>query len=247
MEGHRIAGIPAANFSLRLSSPDREEPAMKCLAFAIALSVLAATPSFAALKVGDTAPDFTATASLGGKEFRFHLYDALKKGPVVVYFYPSAYTQGCDLEAHTFADNRDRFTAAGSGIIGVSGDNLERLNRFASDPNFCAGKFPIAADETLGIAKSYHLVTLAPLKGIKDVNGADVSHGLIERVTFVVDKDHKIVAVLSSRADVSQKINQMIAKSGKAPREEDALQALTPDQHVLKSLEIVSRMRGKTG
>jgi hypothetical protein len=66
-------------------------------------------------------------------------------------------------------------------------------------------------------------------------------------VTFVVGKDHKIVAVLSSRADVSQKINQMIAKSGKAPREEDALQALTPDQHVLKSLEIVSRMRGKTG
>jgi len=63
----------------------------------------------------------------------------------------------------------------------------------------------------------------------------------------VVDKDHKIVAVLSSRADVSQKINQMIAKSGKAPRKEDALQALTPDQHVLKSLEIVSRMHGKTG
>ena len=220
---------------------------MKSFALAAALSVLVATPSFAALKVGDIAPDFTAIASLGGKEFRFHLYDALKTGPVVVYFYPSAYTQGCDLEAHTFADNKDRFTAAGAGIIGVSGDNLERLNRFASDPNFCAGKFPIAADETLGIAKSYQLVTLAPLKGIRDVNGAEVSHGLIERVTFVVDKNHKIVAAFSSRADVRQKINQMIAKSGKGSQEGDALQALTPDQHVFKSLEIVRQMHGKPG
>jgi len=216
---------------------------MKSFVLAAALSALLATPSFAALKVGERAPDFTATASLGGKEFRFHLYDALKKGPVVVYFYPSAYTQGCDLEAHTFADSIDRFTAAGASIIGVSGDNLERLNRFASDPNFCAGKFPIAADETLAIAKSYRLVTMGPAKGIKDVNGSDVSHGLIERVTFVVGQDHKIAAVLSSRADVSQKINQMIAKAGKAPQE----QALTPDQHVFKSLEIVKHMHGKPG
>ena len=221
---------------------------MKRLALAAALTVLVtSTPSFAGLRVGDVAPDFTATASLGGKDFQFHLYDALKKGPVVVYFYPSAYTQGCDLEAHTFADNRDRFTAAGASIIGVSGDNLERLNRFASDPNFCAGKFPIAADEKLAIAKSYGLATVAALKGIKDVNGADVSHGLIERVTFVVGRDHKIAATLSSRGDVSQKINQMVEKSASpAAREEGgASEALTPDQHVFKALEIVSHMGGR--
>jgi len=219
---------------------------MKPVLLGMALGVLLATPALAALKVGDRAPDFTATASLGGKDFRFHLYDALKKGPVVVYFYPSAYTQGCDLEAHTFADNRDRFTAAGASIIGVSGDNLERLNRFASDPSFCAGKFPIAADEKLDIAKRYRLVTVAALKDIKDVNGANVTHGLIERVTFVVGQDQRIAAVLSSRADVSQKINQLIEKSasGNARDHSDASQALTPDQHVFQSLEIVRHMGG---
>ncbi|HVV29199.1 MAG TPA: redoxin domain-containing protein, partial [Rhizomicrobium sp.] len=68
------------------------------------LAAFSATPALAALKVGDAAPDFTARASLGGKEFDFSLKDALKKGPTVVYFYPSAYTGGCDLEAHTFAE-----------------------------------------------------------------------------------------------------------------------------------------------
>ena len=225
----------------------RENIAVRSIPLAIVLILLSAAPSFAALTVGETAPDFTATASLGGKEFRFHLYDALKKGPVVVYFYPSAYTQGCDLEAHTFAENSGQFGAAGASIIGVSGDNLERLNRFAADPNFCAGKFPIAADETLAIAKSYQLVTLASLKGIKDVNGADVRHGLIERETFVVGRDRKIVAAFSSKADAGQKINQMIEKSAssKSATAGGAPQALTPDQHVFRSLEIVRHMGAK--
>jgi peroxiredoxin Q/BCP len=218
---------------------------MKSIPLALVLAILSASPSIAALTVGDTAPDFTATASLGGKEFRFHLYDALKKGPVVVYFYPSAYTQGCDLEAHTFAENSSQFRAAGASIIGVSGDNLERLNRFAADPNFCAGKFPIAADQTLDIAGRYHLVTVAGLKGIKDVNGAVVSHGLIERETFVVGRDRKIVAAFSSRTDAGQKINQMIEKSAPANAATDSGAALTPDQHVFKALEIVRRMGGK--
>ncbi len=85
----------------------------------LALGAAFATPAFAALKVGDTAPDFTARASLGGKEFDFSLKDALKKGPAVVYFYPSAYTGGCDLEAHPFAESADQFKAAGASIIGV--------------------------------------------------------------------------------------------------------------------------------
>ena len=74
--------------------------------------VLAVTPSFAALKQGDTAPDFKTQASLAGKEFTFSLRDALKKGPVVVYFYPAAFTGGCNLQAHTFAENHDKFAAA---------------------------------------------------------------------------------------------------------------------------------------
>lgn len=190
----------------------------KNLLTGLALSALLASPAFAALKVGDTAPDFTAKATLGGKEFTFTLADALKKGPTVVYFYPSAYTGGCDLEAHTFAENADKFAAAGANIIGVSADNMQRLNQFAADPAFCAGKFPIASDESMTVAKSYNLNTTAPREGAKDVRGVEIGHGFIERVTYVVGKDRKIIAVMSSAAD-----------------------KLSPDQHVMKSLEIVSK------
>src|SRR5580692_12313758 len=79
--------------------------------------VLAVTPSFAALKQGDTAPDFKTQASLAGKEFTFSLHEALKKGPVVVYFYPAAFTGGCNLQAHTFAENHDKFAALGASVI----------------------------------------------------------------------------------------------------------------------------------
>src|SRR3954470_6199069 len=181
------------------------------------MAALCATPAFAALKPGDMAPDFTAAGSLGGKDFNFHLKDALKKGPVVVYFYPSAYTGGCDLEAHTFAENADKFAAVGANIIGVSADNMTRLNQFAADPAFCAGKFPIASDESLTVAKSYNLSTTAPREGAKDVRGVEIGHGFIERVTYVIGKDHKVIAVMSSNAD-----------------------KLSPDQHVEKSLAIVS-------
>ncbi len=194
---------------------------MKTVIFGLALAAVFAAPAFAALKVGDTAPDFSATASLGGKDFTFKLADALKKGPTVVYFYPSAYTQGCDLEAHTFAESKEKFDAAGASIIGVSGDNLERLNQFSADPNFCAGKFPIASDESLAIAGSYKLSTTTR-EGAKDVRGVEIGHAFIERVTYVIGKDHKIVAVMSSNDD-----------------------KLTPDQHVDKSLEIVQKIASK--
>jgi peroxiredoxin Q/BCP len=177
------------------------------------LAAFCATPAFAALKVGDTAPDFTAQGSLGGQPFTFHLKDALKKGPVVVYFYPSAYTGGCDLEAHTFAESKDKFDAAGASIIGVSADDLGRLKQFSADPKFCAGKFPIASDADTKIAQSYDLNVTPPRPGAKDVNQVDINHAFIERVTFVVGKDGKILATLSSKSD-----------------------GLSPDQHVDKSL-----------
>ena len=190
---------------------------MKTLLLGVAFTALFAAPSFAALKVGDTAPDFTATASLGGKDFTFKLADALKKGPTVVYFYPSAYTGGCDLEAHTFAEQSDKFAAAGASIIGVSADDLTRLKRFSADPNFCAGKFPIASDADTKIATSYNLNVGAARDGAKDVNQDVIGHAFIERVTYVVGKDGKIMAVMSSKDD-----------------------KLTPDQHVDKSLAIVA-------
>src|ERR1700681_4704122 len=114
-------------------------------------------PAFAALKEGDKAPDFSAKASLAGKEFAFSMKDALKKGPVVVYFYPSAFTGGCNIEAHTFAENKEQFDALGATIIGVSRDSLARLNAFSADPQYCAGKFPVASDADGSIAKAYDL------------------------------------------------------------------------------------------
>ena len=107
---------------------------------------LASMPALAALQVGASAPQFTTQASLAGKPFTFSLKEALAKGPVVVYFYPSAYTSGCDLQAHTFAVDKDKFAAAGASIIGVSLDSIKRLNDFSADPNYCAGKFAPASD-----------------------------------------------------------------------------------------------------
>ena len=120
------------------------------LAFGFALL---ATPALAALKVGDPAPDFTAPATLGGKEFTFHLADALRNGPVVVYFYPAAFTQGCTVEAHEFAAAIPRYKALGAGVIGVSHDDIGTLNKFSVSE--CQSKFPVAADQDRHIMKSY--------------------------------------------------------------------------------------------
>src|SRR5215471_11488305 len=130
--------------------------------------VFCALSALAALNVADRAPDFSTRASLAGKEFNFSLAEALKKGPVVVYFYPSAYTKGCDLEAHTFAEQKDKFDAAGATIIGVSGDSIARLDQFSADPDYCAGKFPVVSDADLHIASSYNLTTTAAQAGAKD-------------------------------------------------------------------------------
>src|SRR6266481_8467715 len=96
----------------------------------ILVSAMMAVPAFAALKQNDKAPDFSAKASLAGKEFDFSLKAALKKGPLVVYFYPSAFTGGCNIEAHTFAENKEKFDAVNASIIGVSQDSIARLNAF---------------------------------------------------------------------------------------------------------------------
>jgi peroxiredoxin len=119
----------------------------------IVLLVFAATPAFASLKVGDKAPDFTAPATLGGKEFTFHLADALRRGPVVIYFYPAAFTQGCTVEAHDFATAIPQYRALGASVIGVSHDDVGTLNKFSVSE--CQSKFPVAADKDRHIMKSY--------------------------------------------------------------------------------------------
>lgn len=119
----------------------------------IALLVFAATPAIASLKVGDKAPDFTAPATLGGKEFTFHLADALRRGPVVVYFYPAAFTQGCTVEAHEFAAAIPLYQELGASVIGVSHDDIATLKKFSVSE--CQSKFPVAADQDRHIMKSY--------------------------------------------------------------------------------------------
>jgi len=159
---------------------------------ACAMSVSA----LAALNQGDAAPSFEADASLAGKAFHYSLADALKKGPVIVYFYPSAYTGGCNLQAHTFAVNQEKFSAAGASIIGVSLDSITRLNDFSADPDYCAGKIPVASDADGKIAKSYALNIRDAVAGRKDTRGVAIDHGFAERTTFIVTPDGKIASII---------------------------------------------------
>jgi thioredoxin-dependent peroxiredoxin len=186
------------------------------------MSAVITLPAFAALKQGDKAPDFSAKASLAGKEFNFSLKDALKKGPVVVYFYPSAFTGGCNIEAHTFAENKEKFDAVKATIIGVSRDSITRLNAFSADPEYCAGKIAVASDADGAIATSYGLTKTAVRAGFKDTRGVEIDHDFTERTTFIVTPDGKISDVLSTNDD-----------------------KISPADHVAKSLAAVQKLAGK--
>jgi thioredoxin-dependent peroxiredoxin len=144
---------------------------------------LAAAPSLAALKPGDPAPDFKAEASLGGNVFPFSLADALKKGPVVLYFYPAAFTTGCTIEAHEFAEAVETYRALGATVIGVSADDIDTLKRFSVSE--CRGKFAVAADADRRIMKSYDAVlALKP--------------AWADRVSYVISPDGRIVYAYKS-------------------------------------------------
>ncbi|MBV8117520.1 MAG: peroxiredoxin [Candidatus Eremiobacteraeota bacterium] len=125
-------------------------PAMALLFFILT------APAFAALSVGTKAPDFTLPATLGGNVFTFSLADALKKGPVVLYFYPAAFTKGCTIEAHDFADAIDQYHALGATVIGVSHDQLDTLQKFSVSE--CRSKFAVAADTQQTVEKAYDAV-----------------------------------------------------------------------------------------
>ncbi len=156
----------------------------RTLAVAIVAVGLAAVPANAELKAGASAPTFKAQAYLGGKAFTFNLADALKRGPVVVYFFPAAYTSGCNVEAHMFSEAIDQFKTYKATVIGVTAGNLDQLAKFSADTKLCSGKFPVAADPGAKIAKTYDaLLALKP--------------GWSSRTSYVISPNGKIVHVHS--------------------------------------------------
>jgi peroxiredoxin len=128
----------------------------RILAAALVLSALLVAPARAALAVGTKAPDFSLKAALAGKEFDFSLASALKKGPVVLYFFPAAFTPGCTVEAHDFAEATNKFAALGATVIGVTSGNADRVTEFSSVE--CRNKFAVAADADQKVIKAYDAV-----------------------------------------------------------------------------------------
>lgn len=169
-------------------------------ALALVAALAVTSPAVAALEPGASAPLFSAPAALAGHDLTFSLAEALRKGPVVVYFYPSAFTGGCNLQAHSFAESMDDFTAAGATVIGVSLDSIERLRAFSADPEYCAGRVPVASDADGAIARSYGLRIVDAKPGVKDSRGEEIGHGFVERTTFVITPDGKVAATIGGVA-----------------------------------------------
>ena len=142
-------------------------------------ALLAANASLAALKVGDKAPDFKVMAATNGVTSVFSLTHALKKGPVVVYFYPKAFTSGCSLEAHQFSEAIDDFKSRKVAVIGLSTDDIPTLQRFSKAD--CQGKFPVGADANASIATAY--------------DSKIPTTKMAARVSYLIGTDGKILAV----------------------------------------------------
>ncbi len=128
----------------------------RTLAIAGLLLALLSPAARAALDVGDRAPAFSVDAALAGKTFRFSLADALKAGPVVLYFFPAAFSRDCTIEAHQFAEATDQFKALGATVIGVSADDVETVRRFSATE--CRNKFAVGADADQAVMKAYDAV-----------------------------------------------------------------------------------------
>jgi len=151
---------------------------------AVTLSTLALavhTSASAALNAGDVAPTFTTQAALAGEPLSFDLAQALQRGPVVLYFYPAAFTQGCTIEAQAFADAIEDFKALDATVVGVSGDDIETLKKFSLAA--CASKFAVAADSDHRIMQAYD-AALASRPGMAD------------RISYVISPDGKVVYAL---------------------------------------------------
>lgn len=161
------------------------KPSTKLAALALLGTATLAAPAFASLREGTQAPNFTAPAYLAGQPFTFTLADALKKGPVVVYFFPAAHTSGCNLEAHLFSQAIDQFKALHATVIGVTAGNTDQLAAFSKETEHCSGKFPVAADAGAKIAKEYD--ALLPMRP-----------GWSDRTSYVIAPSGKIAHVYSN-------------------------------------------------
>lgn len=135
----------------------------------------------AALAIGSQAPDFTTNGALAGKVFKLHLAEQLKKGPVVLYFFPAAFTPGCTIEAHEFAEATPEFKKAGATVIGLSADPIEKLKKFSVEE--CRNKFAVASASP------------------KMITGYDVKlaqrDGLSNRTSYVIAQNGRIAFVHS--------------------------------------------------
>lgn len=154
-----------------------------CVAAVAAL--IAAAPAWADLKPGAKAPDFQAQAFMAGQPFTYKLSDALKNGPVVVYFFPSAHTKGCNIEARLFSEAIGDFKAQKATVIGVTAGKVNELADFSKEVEHCAGKFPVAADPGAKIAKQYD--TRLEMAGVK------MPGELSGRTSYVIAPDGKVV------------------------------------------------------
>lgn len=168
----------------------------KLFAYLLGLIVVSfSAVTLAELQPGTTAPSFTAPAALAGQTFTFSLNDALKKGPVVVYFYPKAFTTGCTIEANLFAQAMDEFKQYNATVIGVSADDMDTLSKFSTGP--CGGKFAVASDLDRKIIQAYD----ASLK---------ILPNMADRISYVVTPDHKIQFAFSSMSP-DQHVSQSLA------------------------------------
>ena len=161
---------------------------------ALSALALAMTPAAAALKQGAKAPQIATAGAIGGKPFKLDLKAQLKKGPVVLYFFPKAFTKGCTLEAHAFSEAADDFRKAGARVIGMSADNLDTLKKFSTEE--CRSAFPVASASPT-IQKAY------------DVAWAE-HPGLTTRTSYVIARDGRIVMVHDD-LDWSQHVAKTLA------------------------------------
>ncbi|MES2442668.1 MAG: peroxiredoxin [Pseudomonadota bacterium] len=146
-----------------------------------AIATVLAVPAAAALAPGVKAPTFTAQGAVAGQPFTVNLAAALKKGPVVLYFFPSAFTGGCNAEAHAFAEAIGDFKAAGATVVGMTAGKTDQLAKFSAE--HCAGKFPVAAASPDLIAR-YDV-------SLKKADGT--ATGLTTRTSFVIAPNGKIL------------------------------------------------------
>lgn len=155
--------------------------------FAAVAAVALAVPAAATLAPGAKAPNFTAEGAMGGKPFTVNLREALKKGPVVLYFFPAAYTGGCNAEAHAFAEASDDFKKAGATVIGMTAGNIDRITEFSADTKLCSGKFAVAA-ATPAVIQSYGVLLKKP-----DGTATNIT----SRTSYVIAPNGKILFVHS--------------------------------------------------